>query len=55
MCKPEDCLKCRQGRDCPNEEWPYSAKSAMLALAIVALIGALSLITAFGRYAGHPW
>lgn len=54
MCKPEDCLKCNQGRDC-QDSFPYSAKSAILALAIVALIGALSLITAFGRYAGHPW
>lgn len=39
----------------PDDDWPYSAKTALLALAIVALIGALSLITVFGRYMGHPW
>jgi hypothetical protein len=59
MCKPEQCLKCNQGRDCPNEwpqsDLPYTMKSALLALVIVGLIGLLSMAAAFGRYMGHPW
>lgn len=63
MCTPEDCLKCNQGRDCPNlpiqyadeDDWPWTLKTFLLALGVVACIGAVCGLAVAGRLIGGEW